>query len=337
MSRQEHEVCVFGAGPAGLAVAARLLDSGHDVVVLDRPPRARAWGGESFSASIREPLATLGLWDGFMRAGHVEGHERQSAWGGEPWAESAILRPNGTLWHVDRERFDDDLRAAVRQRADVVVPYRRLDAVRREAGKWRVTLDGAAEVVAGFLVDATGRLRALGHRLGARIEADDRLLGLTASVARPDSPVDLRSMMIEATQFGWWYAAPTPRGHVVVMFTDADLAPPDVRRTLRPVAANSGFMHVDAGEGWLPVGDACASHDPLCGWGVHRALGNGLVLADALDALLSRGAPARLEDYRQLCRQQYQRYLAGLHRRYAVERRWPSAPFWHRRQRIASA
>jgi 2-polyprenyl-6-methoxyphenol hydroxylase-like FAD-dependent oxidoreductase len=160
------------------------------------------------------------------------------------------------------------------------------------------------------------------------------LLGLTASVSGPS---ELRSMMIEATPFGWWYAAPTPRGHVVAMFTDADLAPPEVRRRLRPVAANSAFMHVEAGQGWLPVGDAFASHDPLCGWGVHRALSNGLVLADALDAHLSRGHTASLEDYRQLCRQQYQRYLAGLTRRYSIERRWPSAPFWQRRQHIASA
>lgn len=332
----EHEVCVFGAGPAGLAVAARLLQHGRDVCVLDRPARARPWGGESFSGAIRGPMIALGFWDRFERAAHVQGFERQSAWGGEPWAESTVFRPAGALWHVDRDRFDDDLRTAVRERADIVTPYRRLDAVRREAGRWRVSLDGTTEVVARYLVDATGRLRALGHRLGGRIETHDRLLGLTSRV-RWDGVAEIRSMMLEATPFGWWYAAPTPGGHVVALFTDADLAPPDVRRRLRPVAAHSAFMEVAAGEGWQPVGDACASHDPLTGWGVHRALSNGLVLGDAITALLARGDGSPLEDYRQLCRQQYRSYLAGLVRHYSIERRWPSAPFWQRRHRLAFA
>jgi flavin-dependent dehydrogenase len=333
----EHEVCVFGAGPAGLAVAARLLDKGRDVVVVDRRLRARPWGGESFSGSIRGPLRALGFWGRFERAGHVQGYERQAAWGGEPWAESSMLQPSGAQWHVDRERFDDDLRAAMRERAGVLMSYRNLDGVRREAGKWRVSLDGTTEVVARYLVDATGRLRALGHRLGGRIEVHDRLLGLTAKVCRDDTAAEIRSMLIEATPFGWWYAAPTPSGHVFALFTDADLAPPDVRRRLRPVAANSTFMHVEADQGWLAVGDACASHDPLCGWGVHRALTNGLRAADAIEAVVVRGDSSQVEDYRHLCHQQYQGYLEGLARRYSLERRWPGSPFWQRRHHIAAA
>lgn len=336
LASTEHEVCVFGAGPAGLAVGARLLEHGRDVRVLDRPARAKPWGGESLSGAIREPLTALGFWDRFERAGHVQGFEHQTAWGGEPRAERAMFRSSTAQWHVDRDRFDDDLRAAVRERADIVTTYGRLDAVRREAGKWRVTLDGDTELIARYLVDATGRLRALGHLLGGRIETHDRLLGLTSRV-RLDSAREIRSMMLEATPFGWWYAAPTPGGHVVALFTDADLAPADVRRRLRPVAAHSAFMHVEADEGWQPVGDACASHDPLTGWGVHRALSNGLVLGDAITALLARSDGAPLDDYRRLCRHQYRTYLAGLVRHYAIERRWPSAPFWRRRHRLASA
>ena len=333
LASTEHEVCVFGAGPAGLAVAARLLDHGRDVRVLDRPAPARPWGGESLSGAIRGPLSALGFWDRFERAGHVPGFEHQTAWG-EPRA-GAMARPGDAQWHVDRDRFDDDLRAAVRERADVVATYGRLDAVRREAGKWRVTLDGETEVIARYLVDATGRLRALGHRLGGRIETHDRLVGLTSRVRLDGS--ELRSRMLEATPFGWWYAAPVPGGHVVALFTDADLAPADVRRQLRPVAAHSAFMQVDPDEGWQPVGDACASHDPLTGGGVHRALANGLVLGDAIHARLVRGEGAPLDDYHRLCRHQYRTYLAGLVRHYAIERRWPGAPFWRRRHRLASA
>jgi flavin-dependent dehydrogenase len=282
-------------------------------------------------------LTALGFWEAFLSAGHVRGYERVSAWGSEPQAESSILQPDGPLWHVDRDRFDEDLRAAVRARADVFVPYRSLGSIRREAGQWHVSLDGATEVVARYLVDATGRLRALGRRFGARIDVDDRLLGLTAKVSQGEGGAEIRSMMIQATPFGWWYAAPTPTGHVVAMFTDADLAPHDVRRRLRPVAANSAFTRVEGEVGWLPVGDASASHDPLCGWGVHRAMSNGLLAADAIVTFLDGGDPSPIEDYHRHCRRQYELYLDGLVRRYSIERRWPTAPFWERRHRHASA
>ena len=115
------------------------------------------------------------------------------------------------------------------------------------------------------------------------------------------------------------------------MLTDADLAPVEVRRRLRPVAANSVVTRLHGEQGWLPVGDAYASHDPLCGWGVHRALANGLLAADAIDSFLGSGDATRLADYRHHCEQQYERYLQGLVTYYSLERRWPTSPFWERR------
>jgi flavin-dependent dehydrogenase len=110
-----------------------------------------------------------------------------------------------------------------------------------------------------------------------------------------------------------------------------DLAPPEVRQRLRPVAANSAFTEVPEDEGWLAVGDACASHDPLCGWGVHRALANGIRAADAIDAHLRDRDFSALADYRAYCRNQFDAYLEGLRQHYSIERRWAGAPFWMRR------
>jgi flavin-dependent dehydrogenase len=294
-------------------------------------------GGESFTGAIRALLLALGCWEAFEKAGHTRGHGRESAWGGEPQSETSMLQPYGPLWHVDRDRFDEDLRSAVLRRGDILLTYRKLGFITRESVRWRLVLDGETELSAKYLVDATGRSRALARRLNARIKSHDRLLGLTASVSREETPARIRSMLIEATPFGWWYAAPTPRGHVLAAFTDADLAPPELRRRLRPVAANSVFTYTEAGKGWLPVGDACASHDPLCGWGVHRAMTNGLLAADAIEAFLANGDTSQLEDYRHHCRRQYERYLEGLTQHYSIERRWPAAPFWERRHNPASA
>jgi flavin-dependent dehydrogenase len=331
------DVCVFGAGPAGIAVATKLAATGVSVLLLERPLPKKPWGGESFSGAIRTPLRALGCWEQFENAGHRRGYERQSAWGSEPRAESSIFRVDGPFWHVDRKRFDDDLRPAAFARGIPLLSYRRLDSVIRESDSWRLVLDVETRIRARYLVDATGRSRALARRLHARIESHDRLIGLCSAVSRREDGVEIRCMMLEATPFGWWYAAPTPNGHVVAILTDADLAPVEVRRRLRPVAANSAFTHMEALQGWLPVGDACASHDPLCGWGVFRALTNGILAADAIAAFLIGGNPAPLEDYRHHCRRQYTAYLKGLAEHYSIEQRWPESPFWQRRRRPISA
>jgi flavin-dependent dehydrogenase len=327
---------VIGPGPAGLAAAARLIECGRDVLILDRATARPRWGGETLTGAIRGPLGELGCWEVFERAGHVVGYERQCAWGGEPHAENAVFRPEGPLWHVDRDRFDADLRSAVRERGADFRNYSKLESLRLENGYWTLTLGHGPYVRARYLVDATGRQRFLSRRLGARIEAHDRLVGLTARLGRDQATAEIRSMVLQSTPFGWWYAAPIPDGHVLVLFTDADLAPIEMRRRLRPTAANSVFTDTEGAEGWLAVGDACASHDPLCGWGVHRALTNGLLAGDAIASLLASGKRSPIAGYRRHCREQYDRYLQGLTRRYSLERRWPTAPFWERRHRPTS-
>jgi flavin-dependent dehydrogenase len=309
----------------------RLLERRRDVIILDRPQSVRPWGGESFSGAIRAPLEALGIWDEFAKAGHVRGYERQVAWGSEPYSESSMARPNGHMWHVDRDRFDEDLRQAVRRRASVFLTYRRLRTITRTSGIWRLTCDEGSELRAQYLVDATGRSRALAKRLGASVTSYDRLIGLTARGPDNKGGCGVASLMIQSTPFGWWYAAPVPRGHVVALFTDADLAPSAVRQCMRPVAANSAFTQMAASEGWLAVGDACASHDPLCGWGVHRALSNGVLAADAIDDHLRTGSPTALKGYGHHCWKQFDGYLEGLTRHYSMERRWANTPFWERR------
>ena len=331
-----YDVCVFGAGPAGTAAAIRLAAKGLSVVLLERPMQMKPWGGESFTGAIRTPLETLGCWEQFERANHRCAYERQSAWGSEPLVESSIFRMDGPTWHVDREKFDDDLRSAALARGIPLISYHGLNGITRESDSWFVALDEEFRIRAAYLVDATGRSRALARRLRAKIEFHDQLIGLCNAVPHRENGVEIQSMMLEATSFGWWYAAPTPNGHVVAILTDSDLAPAELRRRFRTVAANSALTYMDAFDGWLPVGDACASHDPLCGWGVYRALTNGILAADAIFAFLASGATTQLENYRDHCYRQYDRYLTGLTERYSIERRWPTAPFWQWRHRPVS-
>jgi flavin-dependent dehydrogenase len=322
------DVCVFGLGPAGAATAARLADLGLAPVVLERPPARKPWGGESFTGAIRVPLMTLGLWQRFCAAGHVAGYEQRSAWGEAGTADS-IFNPHGNAWHVDRDRFDADLRAAVEDRGIAIRRYASLDNLTRDGDLWHVALDGRGTIAAPYLVDATGRAGAVARRLGVRPRIHDRLVALTALV--PRNPAFDHAMVVSTAADGWWYAAPVPQGHVLAYFTDSDLAPRQLARSMRIVPANSAFTATRGRDGWLAVGDACAAHDPLCGWGVHRALANGIRAADAIGLYLRDGDASRLDGYDRHCREQFDAYLAGLAEHYAYERRFAASPFWQRR------
>lgn len=265
----------------------------------------------------------MGLWNAFCAAGHVASYEQHVTWGGEPWTRESIYNVYGNLWHVDRARFDAGLRQALRARSIPLLSYRNLDGLHRSGSTWRVQADAHA-ITARYLVDATGRARAIARRLGAKTVVHDRLVGLTAQTPHNRNPEYAHAMVLESTPHGWWYAAPVPRGHVLAFFTDSDLAPRHLARSMRTVAANSAFSDSHGETGWLAVGDACAAHDPLCGWGVSRALSNGILAAEAISA-------GSLEPYREHCRHQFQQYLTGLAARYAFEQRWAGEAFWRRR------
>ncbi len=343
MAAQHHwfDVCVFGAGPAGVATGIRLAGAGASVVILDRPVPDPPWVGETFSNAIRAPLEELGLWDRFAVAGHGRGYEIRSVWGGPHMVgQNALFDPQGARWHVDRGRFDRDLREEALRRGCALRRYARLGPVRRESDCWTIALGNDVPTLrARFLVDATGRRCALGRRLGARRRRFDRLVALVALVARNPDAAYAHAIVVEARPGGWWYASPVPRGHALAYLTDRDLVPAGfaARAGLRIVAADSTLIEPGTQTHWLAAGDAYAAHDPLCGWGVTRALRNGIHAADAIREFLEHDTPSSLEAYHAARRAEFDEYLDGLVRHYSREERWAEAPFWTRRSHELAA
>jgi flavin-dependent dehydrogenase len=153
---------------------------------------------------------------------------------------------------------------------------------------------------------------------------------------------------------GWFYTAPIPHGRRIVAFhTDADLH--DKRRgviewleeakELASLLANVSFvpegetfitsarsavLEPAAGDGWLAVGDAAMSFDPLSSQGLFNALFTGLAAAEAVDSHL-KGNQLSLTQYHQTTGAIFDSYQQKLAATYAAERRWPDAPFWKRR------
>jgi hypothetical protein len=95
------------------------------------------------------------------------------------------------------------------------------------------------------------------------------------------------------------------------------------------VRADSGRLFPDHGEEWWAAGDAAFASDPLAGNGVARALRSAADLAVRIDASLDTGTEAGSPlDHR------FVDYLDRRASYYALEARWPNAPFWARRRAI---
>jgi flavin-dependent dehydrogenase len=95
--------------------------------------------------------------------------------------------------------------------------------------------------------------------------------------------------------------------------------------------ARTQRLDVIEGDGWLAVGDAAMSFDPLSSEGISKGLEWGRKAA-GVAAAFCRGDRSAAKEYRESLEAAFSEYLVTRYRYYSVEKRWPDAPFWRRRQ-----
>lgn len=355
------DVLIVGAGPAGTAAAINLAPL-RRVAVVERTTEVAPRIGESLVPAARRLLADMGLLESFLAQGHEPWYANRATWGGPEAHELDFLRdPDGQGWHLERGRFERWLRHAASERGAALLSPATLVGLDRDGHRWRARLKtdaGPVAITAGFIIDAGGRAAPVARRLGAGVHAYDRLV--CAWVCGSDEHSAGRGLTyVEAAEDGWWYTAPIPgRQRVLAFHTDADLLPArvinDETELLRRAglaeglsallseagftpgarsgvtAAHSARLQPAAGAGWLAVGDAALSFDPLSSRGLFNALYTGLTAAEAADRYLS-GDELALTEYAQAVRGIGDTYRLHLAVHYAGETRWREAPFWRRR------
>ncbi|HEX9735418.1 MAG TPA: tryptophan 7-halogenase [Thermoanaerobaculia bacterium] len=359
------DVAVIGGGPAGAATALALRH--HDpelrVVLIEASDYGEARIGESLPPNARLYLEKLGVFERFLGENHLESFGTTSSWGVGDLVDNDFLASfAGSGWHLDRRRFDAFLLAEAAREGVVTRTGARVVSETRRGGRWRLELragERRAVVTARYVVDAGGRGGRFAARRGARRVLFDWLVGVYAFCAPGERPAtaDTRTL-VEPLEQGWWYSARLPDGGMVAAFmTDGDLvrgAGLDARgvwlemlagsrhtrerlegleRRGEPAvrAASSGRLDAFGGDGWLAVGDAASTFDPLSGQGIVKALANGLWAAFAAADSVG-GRQHVVERYSQLLRDEFERYLETRERFYLEEPRWPEAPFWRRRR-----
>lgn len=348
------DVIIAGGGLAGLVVALQLARAGGVSVAVIDPHVRRPRFGETLSPGCRPLLAQLGVLEAFIAGPHARCAGTMASWGSaEVHYNDYMLRPEGHGWRVDRDALEAMLagEAAAHGVAMIVGSF---NEVSYDGDGFAVGNEGGLR--ARVIVDATARGAVAARKFGARKLVDDRLVGI-AGMFDAVAPVERDYPLIEAFEDGWLYSSLMPGGRLaVVLMTDSDLAHDErlhdearwreliasSRHTSRridgahcvvaPVVASACSQRIDpiAGDGWIAVGDAASSFDPLSSMGIMKALGSAIDAAAAIRCRLGgdRGAFAA---YAQSVAADYGRYLDTRARYYAMEQRWPNAPFWQRR------
>lgn len=364
---RSFDVVIVGGGVAGTAVSLALHHHAPHLTcaIIERGNYDTPRIGETLPPQTAVILQQLGLWPSFLAQHFLPAHGTAAAWGQpQPYANDFVFTTHGYGWHLDRQAFDCWLAHEAVARGAALYKQTRLAGQQQEADGWMLRLQTAvsAEAIhARFVVDATGRLATFARQQGSQKQKADDLVSIYAFVeaATADSYA-----LVEAIEGGWWYSARLPNGRLAVtLMTDRDLAQqhqlrqptnwqqwlamaPHTARRLGNGGEKTAVLHLTAahsqrlqtavgngwtvGNGWLAVGDAATTFDPLSSQGIFKALRHATLAAYAIDDTL-QGKAAGLPKYQKLIDLEFNSYLQTRRDYYRQEQRWPTAPFWQRR------
>lgn len=298
-------VAVIGTGPAGCAAAISLRQLGREVVLLGDGIDGV---GEQLHPAARPLLHSLGLTD---LPGQLDCVGINTVWDSSALFEQNFLsHPFGNGWLLDRVGFGETLRKTAQfAGAKLRVPSRILGISRDASGgrRWNLKLSDGDEKC-DWLVDATGRRGAVARLLGVKRTRIDRQVAIVGWLdANGSDDVDL-TLTVEKVENGWWYSCRLPGerrvvGYVTHARPDAKNWEARLRATqhlsrlvqnyrlespLSVRAADSTILEKCYGRGWIAIGDAALSYDPLASRGLVSALDQGIRVAPLIGAAESQ-------------------------------------------------
>lgn len=354
-------IAIVGAGPAGIATALALLQAGHQVTLIEKTNFDTPRVGEHLGAEANLILQQLEIDQTSWAQHHLQCAEVRSVWGDvDVYENASIFNPYGEGWVLSRPDFDQQLAAYAQAQGANLLSQTNLTQLKKHANGWQLRLkqsQGQTSLATDFVVDATGRSATVAKLLGKHTLNYDKLVGVVGFVPS-QAPSQFTHLLIETCPNGWWYSAQLHNGQLVATYmTDADLlasaqqspaqfwqtqlaASSQTQARLGNTAptqvyvktAQSRLLNQLAGEGWLAVGDAAMSYDPLSSQGIYKGLFWGKQAAAAINQYLANlidNSP--LLEYEQQARNTFKEYQKLKTHYYRQEQRWQTRPFWSRR------
>lgn len=353
------DLIIVGAGMVGSALALALQHSELNIVLLDgaslqpRPhdaadrfePRVSA-----LSAASQRILERLGAWDGIgarRKSPYTDMHVWDGTGTGEIHFSAAAVHAE-VLGHIVENRVIQDalierLQAAARVE---LLAEARLQGLRREAGRWTLTLEDGRELQAPLLIAADGGQSAVRRLAGVATREWDYLhhaIVTSVRCAEPhqltawqrfteDGPLAFLPLCRDGDESHWcsivWSCRPEVAAEMMTLddssFTAAlgrafehrlgDVLQADPRLCL-PLRQRHAKRYVQPG--LALIGDAAHTIHPLAGQGVNLGFLDAAVLAEVLLRAHERGET--LEEERVLSRYERRRMPQNLAMMAAME------------------
>lgn len=319
----DFDAVVVGGGVAGCATALELLSVGWRVGLLYQREHVPAI--ESISPAAAHYLERLSIQVG------AELSEVVAWWGSD--RETHAIQHGARI--VERSILADVLRRGAIECGAVVIESGRLLRIERSGEAWKIGCQRIREdlrtFTAKYLIDATGRTSLIGRRLGARRCAFDEIFCISVAIHQPG----LTGVWTESTSDGWWNLCCLPEQGTLSFYSTARIIRESrtdivtrlnktrhVRRLLacsvlgqtKVRACGSSQLVPCAGRGWLSVGDATSTFQPLASAGVSKALRDARMVPLALEREPAQYARFQVTEFKS--------YLRQLAQHYALEKRW---------------
>jgi flavin-dependent dehydrogenase len=356
------KIAVIGGGPAGAVIARQLAKANMEVIVLEAHTIPLQKPGECLPPNIKPLLRKLEL--DHLLSKHKHSYSNQASWGSnEIIDENFISGIHGTGTHINRKLFEQDLANEAQNEGVTWYNEHTLRNCRRIDNKWHLEVDylgNKKKFLADFIIDASGRKSIVGRYLNIKRATLDKLVGI--SVILEGNTVLNSSTLIETCVNGWWYSASLPSDKLIVSFmTDSDQilrlkankndgfnsllrktnhvkkrvvqcigSDKSITTSLSIHPANSSRLEQITGEGWLAVGDAACTYDPLSSYGITAAIGTAYYGSCAINDHF-QGKKEAFLTYEFLMDKMYSTYLPLIATSYYQEKRWQDYDFWKRR------
>ena len=324
----DFDALVVGGGVAGCATALELLSVGWGVGLLHQAEHVPAI--ESISPAAARYLERLSIQVG------CDLSEVVAWWGSD--RETHAIQPGARI--VERSILAESLRRRAIECGAVVIESGRLLRIERSGDAWEIGCQLIREdlrtLTAKYLIDATGRASLIGRRLGAQRCAFDQIFCISVAIHQPG----LTGIWTESTSDGWWNLCCLPEQGTLSFYSTARIIRESkteivtrlnetrhVRRLLpcpvlgqaRVRACGSSQLVPCAGRGWLSVGDATSTLQPLASAGVSKALRDARIVPQALEHEPAQYARFQVTESKA--------YLRQLAQHYALEKRWLATQF----------
>jgi len=360
----DADVFIIGKGIAACAMALALKKKGvQRILMAGREPCAAENVSETLPLAAYDLLCRLDI--GHLIDKCPVSNGIISKWSGaQTLVKETMFEILDSTWQLNKAVFVRDLHDQVTKENIPSITISHLQNVYRdEKSKWRLQFKNGRdeyEVSAPFVVDASGRNAVFARKQGANKIMFDHQVAVTGVFAAGNEPEAKITSFIESMPDGWCYSALSSNTRFVSLYTDADIlndlqlnkkqqwleylhrselfrrVTGDAKLVnLSVCPASSHFTEPTAAPGWLAIGDACYSVDPLTSGGVFHALYTAISSADYL-LDYSGGRAAALGDLSEANRQRFESYLQQRTTIYRSVTHFPGSKYWERRHERVS-